>query len=154
MISSFFLFFSFFVFFCCAAFQHKILALKNSLSLSFTFALIFSSSLLCYLFLNSFPAWILQFFMFCPVFFSHSSFYFFPAPQLDRPSFSLTHRIPPPRLFIAILLSSSIHLGDLSLLFFPSLRSYSYLSSPLSAFIGLRCPAAAIAESGSLHIWG
>lgn len=120
--------------------------------LSFTF----TSILLFYLFLNSFPAWILQFFMFCPVFSSHSFFYIFfhSAPQLDRPSFSLTHRIPPLRLFIAILLSSSIQLGDLSLLFFPSLRSYSYLSSPLSAFIGLRCPAAAIAESGSLHIWG
>lgn len=60
------------------------------------------------------PACILQISMFCPVFSSHSFLYslFRPArAPLDRPSFSLTHGIPLPRLFIAILPSSSIQSG-------------------------------------------
>lgn len=79
------------------------------------------------------------------------SFYsFFRPPQHDRPSFSLTHGISLPRLFIAILLSSSIQSGGLSPYPFFLLFVLTHTSPLLSAFIGLRCPAAAIVESGSL----
>lgn len=131
--------------------------------------------LLLYLLFNSFSIYtciyinffLFQFFIFCwsfPLFLSHSfplslSLYsFFRPSQHDRPSFSLTLGISLPRLFIAILLSSSIQSGGLptlSLPFFPSLRSYPYLpaiicfhwpSVPRRSNSGERLPY--------LHVWG
>jgi len=96
--------------------------------------LFFSSSCFAGLFLSS----------------SLSHYSFSRPPQHDRPSFSLTHGISLPRLFIAILLSSSIQSGGLSPYPFFLLFVLTHTSPLLSAFIGLRCPAAAIVESGSL----
>lgn len=131
------LLFSIFILFSFAATLQLFRALTfqnwTSYFATFSLSLLLSPSsflVIFYLPLNSFSVCILQFSMFCLVFSSRSSLYsfFFRSPQLDRPSFSLTHGIPPPlpvhRNPPFLLYSVE---GALSLPFFPSLRSYLYL---------------------------
>lgn len=99
--------------------------------------------------------------MFCPgLFLSLLSLFSFPSCSAARarPPILLTNArnpsAPPgssqsslPPLFSR---QGGMEQGALSLPFFPSLVLTHTLSPPLSAFIGLRCSAAAIAASGSL----
>jgi len=112
--------------------------------------------------LKFFGLFLLFFFLFIiPSFFQFFSvcilqFSIFYALQLDLPSFSLMRGIPPSHLFITILLFLLYSVGSKgrgerkALYSFFLLFVLIHTSSPLSTFIGLRCPAAAIAESSSL----